>query len=87
MALKIGDRIRLFDIPERLKYCGPEAIEYPFYQEMQEVYRKLIARKRFVRIAYMTFEGDPIFVCRFKNPDGTWKSYDMVISKNDNNFY
>ena len=55
------------------------------HPETREVYEKLIARKRSVRINRVTDDG-PWFDCRFRLTDGCWVWHSLLIMASDKNW-
>lgn len=71
--MKAGDRIVIIAEPQ------PDSEDWYMHPDTRELYRKLIARKRSVRIYMKEEVGVGWFNVRFKQPDGTWEHHTMVV--------
>ena len=67
-ALKVGDRVRLTEIP-------PEFLQndYIIHRNTMRVYRKLVARRRPLRVYQIDKYGCPWVMCRFRLKEGRWE--------------
>lgn len=72
--LKIGDRIRLTEMP-------PEFLREGSYlhPDTKRVYKKLIARNRPLRICQVR-DGGPWIHCRFRRKNGRWEYHWLLFN-------
>ena len=73
-TLKVGDRIRLFEVPREFFQEG-----YYIHRDTMRVYKKLVARKRPLRIAWIDEYGHPWIVCRFREK-GRWHWHSLAFN-------
>jgi hypothetical protein len=78
--LKVGDRIRLLDVP------GKGRPGYYMHSETRRVYKRLLARKRPVRISKIDETGLPWFECRFRRKNGRLEYHSLIVADDDNNW-
>jgi hypothetical protein len=78
--LKVGDRIRIVGMP------GEGVPNYYLHRDTKQVFKKLIARRRSVRIAEIDEYGSPWYTCRFRTRSGRWELHYLAVLELDNNW-
>ena len=76
--LRVGDRIRFVSMPTEFSQPG-----YFVHKDTLRVYRRLIARRRSVRVAFLGDWGDwkvPWIRCRFRRKDGRIEYHALAIN-------
>jgi hypothetical protein len=71
--LKVGDRVRLVHFPD--EYLSPHAL----HRQTRQLYRRLLARRRFVRVYYVDEMGLPWIQCQFRQRNGKWEYHSLLI--------
>jgi len=74
-TLQIGDKVRIVEIPPEFLRSG-----VGIHPETMEVYEKLIARRRAVRIAYFDDWGLPWIRCQFRSDDGRLEYHSLALN-------
>jgi hypothetical protein len=67
-VLKVGDQIRLFEIPPEFSQKG-----YYIHRDTMRIYKKLLARGRPLRIRDIDEYGLPWISCRVPRTGGDWE--------------
>jgi hypothetical protein len=67
-ALRVGDKIRLVEIPPEFLQEG-----YYIHRSTMQVYKKLVARRRPLRISEIDEYGIPWIRYRCRRKDGQWE--------------
>ena len=78
--LRIGDRVRITAIP------GEGVPNYTLHRETRQVYPKIIARKRSVRISEIDEDGQPWYTVKFRRKNGKWEEHVLNIMDSDTNW-
>lgn len=78
--LKIGDRVRIINIP------GYGIPDYYLHKGTRLVYKKIIARQRSVRISRIDECGDPWYTVKFRKKNGTIETHSLNVVATDNNW-
>lgn len=78
--LRIGDRIRIIDVP------GKGIPNYTIHPETVRVYKKLVKRNRSLRICEIDEYGQPWYHCRFRNRMGQIEYHSLNIMTDDTNW-
>ncbi len=78
--LKIGDRIRITEVP------GKGIPNYTIFPETVRVYKKLVKRKRSVRISEFDEFGSPWYHCRFRKRNGQMEYHSLIVMSSDTNW-
>lgn len=78
--LRVGDRIRIVAVP------GEGIPNYTIFKETIQVYKKIIARKRAIRINEIDEYGQPCFCVKFKRKNGQWEWHHLVVFESDTNW-
>jgi hypothetical protein len=73
--LRVGDRVRIVQLPSYANLPGRT-----FHSETRELYERLIARRRSLRIYEVDADGLPWINCRFKLDDGTWEHHYLALN-------
>ena len=73
--LVVGDRVRIVRLPS-----GADAPGSLFHPETRELYCRLIARGRAVRIFQIDEHDLPWIRCRFRGDDGAWAHHWLAIN-------
>jgi hypothetical protein len=74
-GLKVGDRIRLTEIPSEFLQEG-----YFIHRDTMRVYKKLLARRRPLRIYEIDEYGYPWIMCRFPRKDDQWEWHTLAFN-------
>ena len=72
--LRVGDRIRLVAMPAEFDRPG-----YVLHPSTKQVYGRLIARRRPVRVVEIDPWGLPWIRCRFREADGRWADHNLAF--------
>jgi hypothetical protein len=75
--LKVGDRIRLTEVPREFFQAG-----YYIHRDTLRVYRKLVDCRRPLRVWMIDEYGFPWVQCRFRNKDGRWEHHSLAVNHN-----
>lgn len=78
--LRVGDRIRIVDVP------GRGIPNYTIHPETVRVYKMLVNRKRSVRICWIDEYGEPWYECRFRRRNGRLEFHSLVVMSEDTNW-
>ena len=73
--LRVGDKVRITEIPPEFLHRG-----YTICTETMRVYKRLVARRRPVRVAFIDEWGSPWIKCRFRLKDGRWERHNLSIN-------
>ena|SRR5438552_1197528 len=65
-GLKVGDRVRLVEMPAKYR------LGYNIHRETWQLYKRLLARRRLMRICKIDDWGLPYIYCRFRRKTGGW---------------
>jgi hypothetical protein len=73
--LKVGDRVRLVEYP-------PEFLRPGIYmhRDTVRVYKRLVARRRSLRVAWIDEDGGPWIECRFRRKNGKWEQHFLLLN-------
>ena len=74
--LRVGDRIRLVAIPPEWDQLG-----YYVHAELLQIYHRLIARGRSLRIVELDDWGAPWVRFRFRKSSGGWEHHFLSITE------
>jgi hypothetical protein len=74
-GLKVGDRVRLVEIPPELLGEG-----YYIHRDTKRVYKKLFARGRSVRVFRIDEWGAPWIRCGFRKKSGGIEWHDLTVT-------
>lgn len=80
--LRVGDRIRFIHVPNDFA----TADGYLLHRDTLRLYRRLIARRRSVRVAYLSEWGDskaPWIRCQFRRKDGRIEYHSLAVTESD----
>lgn len=72
--LQVGERVRIVRLPTVWKTA-----QYKVSRTMRDVYRRLIARRRPVRIDEIDMRGLPWIRCQFKDRSGQMEYHFLVL--------
>ena len=78
--LKVGDRIRIISVP------GVGIPNYWIHKDTVQVFKKIIARKRGVRIDRIDEDGTPWYTVRFKLKGGKWAWNFLAVLEGETNW-
>ncbi len=78
--LRVGDRIRIVGIP------GEGVPGYYLHRDTRRVFKKLVARRRPVRIAWIDEYGSPWYRYRFRTKGGRWESHHLAVLEGETNW-
>jgi hypothetical protein len=78
--LRVGDRIRIIAIP------GEGVPGYYMHRDTKRVFKKLVARGRSVRIAWIDEYGSPWYACRFRMKNGRWDVHHLAVLDGETNW-
>jgi len=73
--LQVGDKIRLLEIPPEFLQEG-----YHVHRDTMQVYKRLLARRRPLRISEIDEDGLPWIECRFRCQDGRWEHHFLAVN-------
>src|SRR5262245_6701210 len=76
-TLRIGDRIRLVEMPPEFFRPG-----YFVHRDTVRVYRRLLSRGRPLRIHRIDEWGLPWVACRFRRKTGSWEYHWLAVNHN-----
>jgi len=71
--LKVGDRVRLVHFPT--EYLPRHAL----HRETRQLYKRLLARRRSVRVNKIDELGMPWIRCQFRRKNGRWEYHGLLI--------
>lgn len=74
-TLRVGDKVRIPEIPPEFLQPG-----YTIFPETMRIYKKLVARRRPVRVAWIDEYGQPWILCRIRRKDGSWQEHSLAIN-------
>ena len=78
--LKIGDRIKIIDVP------GRGVPNYSIHRDTVRVYKTIIARRRAVVIDKIDKFGAPWYTIKLKRKNGKWERHFLAVYDDDNNW-
>jgi hypothetical protein len=73
--LRVGDRIRIVKLP-----WYANLPDYTFPQCTRQLFKKLIARRRSLRICKVDKDGLPWIHCRFRMKNGLWEYHGLMMN-------
>jgi hypothetical protein len=73
--LRVGDRIRLVAMPSEFAQIG-----YYLHPSTRQIYERLIARRRPLRICQIDEFGLPWIDCRFRERNGRWGYHSLAFN-------
>lgn len=73
--LRLGDRVRIVRMPGDANAPG-----WTFFPETRQLYTRLIARGRSVRVFRIDKRGLPWIRCRIRRRDGSWEHHSLAIN-------
>ena len=74
-ALKPGDRVRLTEYPSEFLRPG-----IYMHRDTVRVYKRLVARGRSLRVAWIDEDGHPWIECRFRRKNGKWEYHSLMLN-------
>ena len=78
--LKVGDKIRILEVP------GKDIPGYFIHKDTVQVYKRIIARKRAVRISSIDEYDQPWYTVKFRRKNGSWEYHWLAVMEGDTNW-
>jgi hypothetical protein len=72
--LRVGDRIRIVRLP------GEDLLGYTLHLETKDLYERLIAMRKVLRIYEIDKDGLPWIKCRVKADGGGWEYHYLAVN-------
>src|SRR5262245_8078056 len=71
--LRVGDSVRLVHLPREYEPA------HTLHPDTRQLYKRLLARRRSVRVHKIDELGLPWIACRFKRSNGQWEYHYLLI--------